>query len=206
MPALDIAAIERAAVATEPFAHLLVPGAVQPDALAAIHRDFPAIDRPGSFPAWTVSCGPALSALLTELQGAAFSELVGNKFAIDLRDRPTMVTVRGRCRASDGQIHTDSAGKLVTVLLYLNPAWQAPGGQLRLLRSAADIDDYAVEVPPAEGTLVAFRCAGNAWHGHQPFDGERRAIQLNWVTGLGYLLREQARHGVSALSKRLGAT
>ena len=30
------------------------------------------------------------------------------KFGVDLTGRPTMITVRGRCRAEDGGIHTDS--------------------------------------------------------------------------------------------------
>ena len=74
---------------------------------------------------------------------AAMSE----KFEIDLAERPTMVTVRGQCRLKDGQVHTDPKGKLVTVLIYLNNSWESEGGRLRLLRSNANLDDYAVEVP-----------------------------------------------------------
>ena len=114
-----------------------------------------------------------------------------------------MVTVRGRARPTDGQIHIDSTGKLVTVLLYMNPAWEDPGGQLRLLRSPDNLEDYAVEVPPAEGTFLAFPCIHNAWHGHQPFDGERRTIQLNWVNSQSYKRREQVRHSISAFFKKL---
>ena len=42
-----------------------------------------------------------------------------------------------------------------------------------------------MEVPPTEGTLLAFRRADNSWHGHKPFAGERRVIQFNWVTSEG---------------------
>jgi hypothetical protein len=113
-----------------------------------------------------------------------------------------MVTVRGQCRPTDGKIHTDSTGKLVTVLLYINGGWSAPGGRLRLLRTSTDIEDYAVEVPPDAGTLLAFRCTDNAWHGHKPFEGARRSIQLNWVRDAAYLRKEQIRHRVSAFFKR----
>jgi Rps23 Pro-64 3,4-dihydroxylase Tpa1-like proline 4-hydroxylase len=112
-----------------------------------------------------------------------------------------MVTVRAHCRARDGQIHTDSKGKLITVLVYLNQSWEADGGRLRLLRSPDDIDDYVAEVPPDEGTLLAFRCSDNAWHGHKSFEGPRRAIQLNWVVDDAYLRREQRRHRISAFFK-----
>ena len=115
-----------------------------------------------------------------------------------------MVTVRGHCRARDGQIHMDSKDKIVTVLLYLNPSWEEDGGRLRLLRRPGDIEDFAAEVPPDEGTMLAFKCSDNAWHGHKSFEGERRAIQLNWVTNERYVRREQRRHKVSSLFKRLG--
>ena len=60
-----------------------------------------------------------------------------------------MITVRGQSDGKDGRIHTDSATKLITVLLYLNPGWEAAAGRLRLLRGADDLDDYAAEVAAA---------------------------------------------------------
>ena len=89
------------------------------------------------------------------------------------------------------------------MLIYLNPAWEASGGQLRLLRDDHDIENYAAEVPPNEGTMVAFTCVPNAWHGHHSFDGERRTIQLNWVRSRRYKVREQVRHNLSAFFKKL---
>src|SRR5580693_3926373 len=103
------------------------------------------------------------------------------KFGVDLTGRPSTITVRGRCGAHDGKIHNDSTSKIITVLLYLNPDWDDAGGRLRLLRSRDDIDDVAVEVPPSDGTLVAFLRSDRSWHGHLPFEGERRVIQFNWV-------------------------
>lgn len=203
MAALDLAAIESATPSHDPFDHVIVPGVICDDALAAIHADFPKIPTPGSHPLSQVSYGPRFDALLGELRSPAFAERVGAKLGIDLADKPTMITVRGRCRPTDGKIHIDSAGKLVTVLIYLNPAWEAPGGQLRLLRDDHDLENYAVEVPPQEGTMVAFTCQPNAWHGHHPFEGERRTIQLNWVRSRTYKAREQVRHTLSATLKKL---
>ena len=112
-------------------------------------------------------------------------------------------TLRGQSRETDGAIHTDSKTKLVTALIYLNSAWESDGGRLRMLNGPADIEDYVAEVPPEAGTLVAFRCAGNAWHGHKPFVGQRRSIQLNWLTDGGVLKRELRRHAFSAWTKKL---
>jgi len=113
------------------------------------------------------------------------------------------VTVRGISAARDGQIHTDSVTKLVTVLIYMNGKWEAPGGRLRLLRGPDNLNDVIAEVPPDEGTLLVFENKPNAWHGFEAFDGPRRVIQLNWVTSGRVVWWEQTRHKVSAFFKGL---
>ena len=205
MTVLDIQAIDAAPLGHDPYDHVIVPGVVTRSALEAANADFPMIERPGSFPTGQLKYGPGFAALLEALEGPGLARALGGKLGMDLTRKPTMVTVRGRARATDGKIHIDSAGKLVTVLLYMNPAWEEPGGQLRLLRSSNNLEDYAIEVPPDEGTLLAFPCVANSWHGHQPFEGERRTIQLNWVTSQAYKTREQVRHSVSAFFKKLKA-
>lgn len=203
MSALDLAAIDSAVASRDPFDHVIVPGVLSGAGLAAIHEDFPKVAWPGSYPVAQLPHGPRFAALVEELQGRPFAEKVGAKLGLDLTRLPVMITVRGQCRPTDGKIHIDSTGKVVTVLIYLNPAWEESGGQLRLLRNADDIEDFAVEVPPEEGTMVAFTCLPNAWHGHLPFEGERRTIQLNWVRSRRYKAREQFRHALSATLKKL---
>jgi SM-20-related protein len=171
--------------------------------LDAVHADFPKVDRAGSFPVSELNFGERFRALLAELEGPDMRRAIEQKFDIDLAGRPTMVTVRGRARLADGKIHSDSKTKLITVLLYLNPQWEAPGGRLRLLRSADSLDDMVAEVPPDAGTLLAFKVTANSWHGHEPFEGQRRAIQLNWVTDQSVVRHEQSRHRLSARLKRL---
>jgi hypothetical protein len=186
-----------------PFEFLIVPGFLKPEALPAVERDFPEITDGGSFPAGSLNCGPAFTALLEELQNPAVTAAFAAKFGLDLSGRPTMITLRGRSRAKDGAIHTDSKSKLVTALIYLNSAWEPDGGRLRMLNGPDDLDDYAAEVPPEAGTLVAFRCTPEAWHGHKPFVGQRRSIQLNWLVDERVLKRELKRHAFSAWIKRL---
>ncbi|HEX3524897.1 MAG TPA: 2OG-Fe(II) oxygenase, partial [Stellaceae bacterium] len=128
---------------------------------------------------------------------------VEEKFGLDLDSRPTMVTVRGRSDGKDGRIHTDSESKIITLLLYLNLAWECPEGRLRLLRGPDDIDDYAQEVVPLAGTMVAFRRSARSFHGHRPHVGERRMVQLNWVTEPAVVRRELSRHRWSARWKTL---
>ena len=200
---LNIPALRQAAVQTQPFPFLVVPNFVEPEGLAKIEKDYPAISKPGSFPLETLRFGPGFSSFMKELRQPEFREIMGEKLGIDLKRRPTTITVRGRAREKDGQIHLDSRSKLVTVLIYMNGKWEADGGRLRLLNSAESLDDVIMEVPPAEGTLLAFLNTPNAWHGHKPFEGERRVIQLNWVRDNLVVWREKSRHTLSAFLKKL---
>jgi hypothetical protein len=205
MPFLDLGLVRAARLYTEPFPYFVVPGCIPPAARGALSADFPAIDKAGSFPVASLQIGSGFAAFLKELEGPGFREAVAGKLGINLDGRPTMVTVRGQASARDGNIHADSKSKLVTVLIYMNEGWEAPGGRLRLLRSPDNLDDMVAEVPPDAGTLLAFLVTPHSWHGHAPASGPRRVVQLNWVTDEGVVRREQARHGFSAKVKRLFA-
>ncbi len=200
---LDFAALRTAPVRDDPFPHLILPGFIRQQALSAVETDFPSIESPGSLPLPVLSYGSSFAQMIEELRGPEMATILSDKFDIDLSHRPTMITVRGRCRATDGKIHTDSKTKLITVLLYMNGSWEHPGGRLRLLRAPDSLDNPAAEVPPKQGTLLVFRNRPEAWHGHESFEGPRRAIQLNWVRDRGVVWREQARHRLSALSKKI---
>ena len=200
---IDLAAFQAAPLAREPFAFALVPHFVRSEAMSAINADYPSVALPGSFPLPTLKYGPAFARLIEAIQGPDFTRAVEQKLGIDLKGRPTMVTARGVSAARDGQIHTDSRTKLVTVLIYMNNEWEAKTGRLRLLRSPDNLEDVIAEVPPDEGTLLIFKNEPNAWHGFHAFEGPRRVIQLNWVTDMGVVRREQFRHRVSAFFKRL---
>ncbi len=200
---LDVAALARTPLTREPFPWLVVPGFIPRPARAALARDYPEIAEPGSFPLADLRYGPAFAAFIAELEGTDLRAVFAEKFAIDLADRPTMITVRGQARPGDGRIHTDTRTKLITVLIYMNESWEAPGGRLRLLRSPDDLEDVIAEVPPAAGTLLAFRVTPHSWHGHAPVTGPRRVVQLNWVANDGVVRRERLRHGLSARVKRL---
>ena len=200
---IDLALVERTPLEAEPFPHLIVPGFVPSAARAALSVDYPKIDRPGSFPVADLRFGPAFRAFLDEIEGPEMRAVFAQKFGMDLAGRPTMVTVRGQAQAKDGSIHTDSVTKLITVLVYMNEGWEAPGGRLRLLRSPDNLDDVVSEVPPAAGTLLAFKVTKNSWHGHAPASGPRRVVQLNWVESEAVVRRERLRHGLSARVKKL---
>lgn len=206
MIALDYAKLDATPIAREPFPHVVVPDFVPPEALRAVTRDLPPLNKRGSFPTTSVRLGPAADALMREMEGDRMRATIAAKFGLDLAAAPTMLTLRGRTEAKDGRIHCDSTAKLVTVLLYLNPesdAFSSQDGCLRLLRGPNDLEDYAVEVPPVNGTLLIFPNGAESWHGHRSFTGRRYSVQLNYMTTDAKARSELRRHRISAFVKKL---
>jgi SM-20-related protein len=200
---LDLELLRAAPLERDPFDFVVVPGFVRRDALPAILADFPPIRGSGSYPVESLDYGAGFAGLVAALTGPALGQVVAEKFDVDLRGRPTMLTVRGNSDGKDGRTHTDSETKIITLLLYLNPVWEPAEGRLRLLRGPGDLDDYAREVVPLAGTMLAFRRSGRSFHGHRPHTGPRRALQLNWVTDAEVVRRELGRHRWSARVKKL---
>jgi SM-20-related protein len=203
LPILDFDRLNASPLAREPFEFVVVEDFVQKDALAAAVADFPAISSGGSYPPYSLKYGAGFGNLIAVLTGPELSGAIGAKFGIDLGNRPTMLTVRGMGNEKDGNIHTDSETKIITLLLYMNPVWEHKEGRLRLLRRADDLDDYAREVAPLAGTMLAFKRSERSFHGHYPYLGPRRSLQLNWVTDAAVVRRELRRHRWSARLKAL---
>ncbi len=203
---LDYAKLDATPVETEPFPHVVVPDFVRPADLGAVVRDLPPLNKRGSFPTGSVALGPAAAALMREMEGPRLRAAIAGKFDLDLTAAPTMLTLRGRTEAKDGRIHTDSTAKRVTVLLYLNQetdAFAQRDGCLRLLRGPDNLEDFAVEVPPVNGTLLIFPNAAHCWHGHRTFTGRRYSVQLNYMTTDAKARSELRRHRISAFVKKL---
>ena len=200
---LDIAGIASSPFTCDPFEYVIARDVVPSERAAAILSDCPVLKSNGSFPVGGLRFGPTFEALLDDLRSRPFADAIGVHFKLpDLAALPQLITFRGWSSAKDGSVHTDAEWKLITVLLYLNANWNQPGGRLRLLRSDS-LDDVAVEIPPTCGTLVAFRRSARSFHGHKPCSGERRVLQINWVTDASHVAREERRHRRSALVKSL---
>jgi SM-20-related protein len=198
---LDLDRLLAVRLERDPFDFVVVERFVRAEALPAILADFPKLRGAGSFPIEGLDYGSAFAGLAAALTGPALTRVIAEKFAVDLDGRPTMLTVRGFGDRNDGRIHTDSATKIITLLLYLNTVWEPREGRLRLLRGPDDLEDCACEVTPLAGTMLAFRRSAHSFHGHRPFVGERRSLQLNWVTDARVVRRELGRHRWSARFK-----
>ena len=200
---IDLDAIARAEVTSEPFRFFAAPNVLNADDLAEIRRDFPDIRKPGIFPVSELSYGPAFARLIDEIQSPELEDVMAAKYDVDITAMPIMITVRGQAQKKDGRIHTDTKTKFVTCLLYLNDVWDDSVGRLRMLRKPDDLNDYLAEIQPNGGTLASFLRAENSWHGHEPYVGERRYVMFNWMTSQAALDRELGRHRFSAKVKQL---
>ncbi|MFT8663862.1 2OG-Fe(II) oxygenase [Acetobacter orientalis] len=201
----DYAALAAAPVCIEPFTHVVVPNFIRKEDLPRLFAAMPEITSGGSFPPSALTLSPLVQALVKQMEGPELRQLIAQKFNLDLAHAPSMLTIRGRTREKDGRIHTDSLAKRVTILLYLNPAgetWQKQEGCLRLLRGPHDIEDYAKEVQPVDGTLLIFPNGPTTWHGHRQFVGQRYTIQLNYMTQDARARSELRRHQISAIAKK----
>ncbi len=208
MERIDLDALEMAPISNDPFPHVILPNFIPRSQLGSVITDLPQIPRGGSFPIDSLRFGSNARALLDALHGTAFRDIIARKFDIDLSGAACMTTLRGRSREKDGRIHCDSTSKRVTVLLYLNhqsASWEAHQGCLRLLRGPETLDEFVVEVPPVNGTLLVFPNSSTAWHGHKTFVGPRHVLQLNYMTGDAAARSEIRRHRISAFLKRLAA-
>ncbi len=202
MAHLNIDRLRSAKIATEPYQFTIVPDFLSSESVRRINATYPNIAKGGSYPIESLDQGMAIKEVIDELDGPEFETVIAEKFGVVLNGRPKMYSLRGYTRAKDGQIHTDSKDKIVTVLLYLNETWVQPGGRLRILRNGTNVDDYVAEVPPDNGTLLAFKRSDSSWHGHHPFDGQRRSLQMNWMTSEGSKGFHAIRHKISAAVKK----
>jgi hypothetical protein len=191
-----------------PFPHLMVPHFVPDAELVRVVEGLPRFTKGGSFPVSSLQLGDKARALMEALEGPEFRKAIEARFGLNLQAAPTMTTLRGMSREKDGRIHCDSTAKRVTVLLYLNPrsaSWARQEGCLRLLRSADSLEDYDVEVPPVDGTLLIFPNGPTTWHGHRQYVGQRYVVQLNYMANDNAARSELRRHRLSAVFKRLTA-
>jgi len=205
MAHLNLDCLRAAKLETDPYLFTIVPGFLSAESLRRINQTYPKIDRGGSFPIESLDAGMTIKEVIDELDGPEFQSAIEEKFGVELTGRPKMYSLRGYTRGKDGQIHTDSKDKIITVLLYLNETWPHAGGRLRILRNGNDVDDFVAEVPPDNGTLLVFKRSDNSWHGHHPFEGPRRSLQMNWMTSEGSKGFHKLRHTISATFKKLTA-
>jgi hypothetical protein len=205
---LQMDVLQSSAVSALPFPHMTAANVLPRHREQALEQDFPDIRMAGFFPVDGLSYGESFAELIDDLRSPAFSELMADKFHLAIAEAPTLITIRRLSAKKDGRIHTDGADKVASALIYLNSGWDCTEGRLRMLPEPDFDAPSSVEISPVFGNFIAFERSNHSYHGHLPFVGERRVVQIAWLTGADALARKQKRHGritfVKALLHSLG--
>ncbi|MDT3379392.1 2OG-Fe(II) oxygenase [Labrys portucalensis] len=202
MPVIDLDVIRNAEIHDEPYRHIIGEGFLQKNKIPSLRQDFPAIDKPGFLTVSDIALRGSFRELVEELESSAMAQSLSEKLGLDLDPLPRLTTIRRLSQLKDGRIHTDSESKLATFLVYMNDGWkEGEGGCLRVLNGPDDFDDMTAEISPVMGSCFGFRRAANSWHGHKPFAGERRVVQITWLKDAGELERKKKRNSVAQFFK-----
>jgi hypothetical protein len=193
-------------IRSQPFPFMIAHGQLPDDARNDLERDFPKYASAGFFPYDRVDCGPSVNALVEQMTTPTFASAIGRHLGIEnLGQYPTLVTLCRALNKRHGTIHTDSRSKVATALLYLNTQWpDTSDGCLRFLNRIDNIDDLAApELKPLYGEFAVFKRCENSFHGHLPYEGERRVIQVAWLTSEEEKLRKTKRGNFSRVFKKI---
>ena len=198
---IDYDVIRRAELHRTPYDYVMGTGAIRAAEVPALRESFPDIKLTGFHPLSQMKVDGAFARLVEDIEAPEFTAAVSQALDTDLSPYPTLITVRKISAAHEGRIHCDSESKIATLLIYMNEGWLSPEGRFRVLRSDSDFSDYVAEASPEMGSFVAFRRADHSWHGHTPFIGERRVVQIAWVRSQAEIDRKTRRHHMSSLFK-----
>src|SRR5215218_7919556 len=202
MRTINLSAVRDAQPSRDPYSFLLASKFLKDDAVDDLRRDFPEISKPGYLTVDEVKLHGRFKELIDELEGPELTEELSRKFGQDLHQYPRLTTIMKRSQPKYGSIHTDGPSKVMTMLVYMNDDWgQDDGGRLRVLYDGQNYEPYAVEVPPVMGTVFGYLRADNSWHGHRPFVGERKVVQIAWVTNADELERKKSRNKMAQFFK-----
>ncbi len=192
---IDLDVIRKAEVHTDPYLYFSGANFIKPEAVRAIQESYPDLKKPGWHPSFDMRFHGAFAALMADLQSDAMRGALAEKLGEDLKSTAEFITIRKYSAAHEGGIHVDGKAKVGNFLVYLNDTWDGGhDGCLRVLRGKDDFEDYVAEVPPTTGTIFGFRPDEHSWHGHLPFVGERRAIQVSWLRNEADLQKKLRRH------------
>lgn len=195
-------AISASDYSSDPYPHFLGKGFLRAESIEALRRDFPAIEKPGYLTVDDIELSGSFKQLIEEIESPELTEVLSQRFGLDLHQYPRLTTVRKWSRGNDGRIHSDGTSKIMTMLVYMNDEWQASeDGRLRVLYDEHNFDPYACEVPPTMGTVFGFLRRDNSWHGHKPFTGERKVVQTAWIVDSAQVERKKNRNTLAKFFK-----
>jgi len=163
-----------------PFRHLVHDSSIlNPALLETLCERFPETTKVGHNDAKDVLLGKEWKAFTDEIYSSAYREAIEQITGLELSGFDVGIGIRRFSKLSHGAPHADVPRKKVTHLIYFNQEWPHQTGRLRILRSK-DINDVHAIITPLKGTGIIFVVSNNSFHGFEPFEGVRKAIQINF--------------------------
>jgi SM-20-related protein len=199
---INIDVIRNADIHTSPYRYVVGDHFLNEGKIGKLREEFPPIDKPGYLTVDEVMIKGTFKQLIDELESDEMADALSAKLDLNLTPLPRLTTIRRLSQLKDGRIHTDSESKLATFLVYMNDSWNASAdGRLRVLKGPEDFENMTAEISPVMGSCFGFRRADNSWHGHKPFAGERRVVQITWLKDATELERKKKRNGMAQFFK-----
>jgi SM-20-related protein len=195
---LDLTAIARSTLRSEPYAWAEIDGLFSPQGAAALAESYPRDhfktlsghdgEKQYHYEARSLIGMGAATAMFGEELGKAWLELARDLPSPEYRTAMSLLTGRDLTAApvevnvfhygpgSSLGPHLDLPAKLVTHVLYFNRTWNpADGGCLSILRSK-DPGDLAARILPLAGNSSVLVRSDRSWHAVQPVvEGSRKS-------------------------------
>src|SRR5277367_1280229 len=106
-PIMKLDLIRKAPAQKEPYPHVIATNVLPPELMRTLNRDFPDIKRSGYLPLSSMKLVGVFAAVLKELEGPELAAILTEKLGVELRDKPSLITIRKWSAKKDGNIHND---------------------------------------------------------------------------------------------------
>lgn len=168
-----------------PYRYVLHDSSVfHSDLLEPLSSTFPETSKLGHNNIDELDLPAPWEAFKREIRGDAYRKCIERLCGLSLLHHEVGIGVRYWSKESHGKPHSDVPRKKVTHLIYFNESWPHSGGNLRVLKSK-NLKDVHESFTPLSGHGIVFVVTRHAYHGFEPFEGVRKAIQINFEhTGL----------------------
>jgi len=149
------------------------------DPLDRLCKNFPATDKIGHNDVKDVQLSQEWQAFRDEIYSPAYRKAMEHITGLSLSGYEVGIGIRESSKLSHGAPHSDVPRKKMTHLIYFNQEWPYNTGNLRVLRSL-NLNDVHDTITPLKGHGIIFVVSKHSYHGFEPFEGVRKAIQINF--------------------------
>ncbi len=152
--------------------------------LDSLCENFPETNKVGHTYIKDVTLSKEWEAFTREIYSSEYRDAIENITGLDLSGYEVGIGIRRHSKISHGAPHSDVPRKKVTHLMYFNDEWPHDTGRIKVLGSE-NLSDVHDSVTPVKGAGLMFIVANNSFHGFEPYEGVRQAMQINFEkTGL----------------------